>query len=130
MLIVQVIGNLGGDPEIKESKAGMNYARFSIASNKKIKGEKVTTWLNVTVFDEYKVEFVGKYLNKGDKVFIEGEPAARAYEKDGEARASFDVVLGFGSKIEIMGKPEANTALVKAEKTEGWDDELDDEAPF
>jgi single-strand DNA-binding protein len=107
MLTMQVIGNLGADPEVKESTSGKRYARFSIASNKKIKGEKITTWVNCTVFDERKVDFLSQYVNKGTKLFIEGEPAARAYEKDGEPKASLDLVLSFGSKIEICSSEQS-----------------------
>ena len=101
MLTLQAIGNLGADPEDKTTERGMRYCRFSLATNKKVKGEKVTTWINCTVFDEKKIEFIMAYVRKGTKLFIEGEPSARAYESNGEARASLDVILGFGSKIEI-----------------------------
>lgn len=101
MLTIQAIGNLGADPEDKTTDRGLRYARFSLATNKKVKGEKVTTWINCTVFDEKKIEFLNNYVRKGTKLFIEGEPSARAYDSNGEARASLDVILGFGSKIEI-----------------------------
>jgi len=78
MLTMQAMGNVGSDPEIKTTEKGVKLARFSLASNKKIKGEKITTWVNVTVFDERKVDFIASYVKKGTKVFIEGEPQARA----------------------------------------------------
>lgn len=141
MLTMQVIGNLGGDPEVKETQSGTRLCRFSVASNKKIKGEKVTTWVNVTVFDPHKIDFASNYLRKGAKVFIEGEPQARAYEQNGEARSSLDCVLSFGSKLEICSsEPGENGNGQAAQRTErpaakkpvatpAWGDDLDDEIP-
>ena len=148
MLTMQVIGNLGADPEAKTTERGVKLCRFSLASNKKIKGEKITTWVNVTVFDEHKIEFITKYLRKGSKVFIEGEPQARAYESQGESRASLDCVLSYGSKIEICSSDaaegngnsrasDAASSQDNAASSQGsasdWgndDDDLDDEVPF
>jgi single-strand DNA-binding protein len=101
MLTMQVIGNVGQDPEEKATNAGKKFCRLSIASNKKVQGEKVTTWIGVTVFDEKKVEFIMNYVRKGTRLFLEGEPQARAYEANGETRSSLDMILGYGSKIEI-----------------------------
>jgi single-strand DNA-binding protein len=141
MLIIQALGNLGQDPEEKTSSSGVKFCRFSLATNKKVKGEKVTTWLNVTVFDERKIEFLTKYVTKGTKLFIEGEPQVRAYEKDGEARASFDIILGFGSKIEICSSDngaasDAAPAQSKPAPKQAnpshwdWDDDLNDDIPW
>ncbi len=143
MLTMQAMGNVGGDPEIKTTDKGVKLARFSLASNKKVKGEKVTTWVNVTVFDEKKIDFIGNYVKKGTKLFIEGEPQARAYSADGEARSSLDCILSYGSKIEIASSEgssngvsnaastQANTASAQESTTArgGWDDDLDD-VPF
>jgi single-strand DNA-binding protein len=107
MLTMQVIGNLGADPEDKTSSGGTRFCRFSLASNKKVKGEKVTTWINVTVFDEKKIDFLINYVRKGTRLFVEGEPAARAYEQNGEVKASLDMILGYNSKIEICSSEPA-----------------------
>lgn len=133
MITLQVIGNLGADPEEKTSDRGTRYARFSLASNKKVKGEKVTTWVNVTVFDENKIDFLMKYVTKGTKLFIEGEPQARAYESNGEMRASLDVILGFGSKIEICSsEPRDSSGSDQANKQDKSksDDFDDDDIPW
>lgn len=134
MLTMQVIGNLGADPEEKTTDRGTRYARFSLASNKKIKGEKVTTWVNVTVFDERKIDFLMQYVTKGTKLFIEGEPSARAYDSNGEPRASLDCVLGFGSKIEICSsEPRDDNRASDAASSQGNAapvDDLNDDIPW
>lgn len=135
MLTMQAMGNVGSDPEIKTTEKGVKLARFSLASNKKIKGEKITTWVNVTVFDERKVEFIAAYVKKGTKLFIEGEPQARAYLKDGAACSSQDCILSYGSKIEIASSEGASasdtvgTVTTSQGVTDDWANDLDD-APF
>lgn len=135
MLTMQVIGNLGADPETKTSERGTKFCRFSIASNKKIKGEKVTTWVNVTVFDEHKIDFLEKYVTKGTKLFVEGEPQARGYESNGEVRASLDLILGFGSKIEICSSEPrdsngSNGSSGASDEGDDNYDDLNDDVPF
>lgn len=127
MLTIQALGNLGGDPEEKTTQSGVRYARFSVATNRKIKGQKVTTWLNCTVFNDTSVDFVMKYLKKGVRVFVEGEPSARAYESNGEAKASLDCTLGFGSKIEIASAPSDNGSSDTDQS--GGNSQVDDEEP-
>jgi len=139
MLTMQAMGNVGSDPEIKTTEKGVKLARFSLASNKKIKGEKITTWINVTVFDERKIDFIAAYIKKGTKLFIEGEPQARAYLKDGAACSSQDCILSYGSKIEIAssdpsgGGDSMSSAVTTAQgKSDDWGlggNDLDD-APF
>lgn len=136
MLTMQMIGNVGGDPEFKETQSGTKLCRLSVAANKKMKGEKITTWVNVTIFDERKIEFVRNFIRKGTKVFLEGEPQARGFLKDGEARASLDLTLGFGSKIEICSSDRADNAASTQDRpastasSGGWNDPLDDDVPW
>lgn len=137
MLTMQVIGNLGADPAFKETQGGTKMCSFSIAVNKKVKGEKQTTWVSVTVFDERKIEFIRDYVRKGSKLFLEGEPRARAYEKDGDVRSSLDLTLGFGSKIEICSSERADNAAPMQNSPApatagggGWNDDLNDDVPW
>ena len=53
---VILIGNLGKDPEIKELDGGKIFAKLSLATNEKYKGESKTTWHNIVVWDEKKAE--------------------------------------------------------------------------
>ena len=87
---VQLIGNLGKDPEIK-SFDQRKKASFSIATDETYKnqnGEKVTEtqWHNVVVWGKL-AEIVEKYLKKGNEVAIEGKLVHRSYETaSGEKR--------------------------------------------
>ena len=88
---VQLIGNLGNDPEIVNLEGGTKLAKFSIATNetyKNAKGEKVTDtqWHNVVAWGKT-AEIVENYLNKGNEVAVEGKLTHRSYEtKEGEKR--------------------------------------------
>lgn len=88
---VQLIGNLGNDPEIINMEGGAKLAKFSIATNetyKNGKGEKVTDtqWHNVVAWGKT-AEIAENYLNKGKEVAIEGKLTTRSYEtKEGEKR--------------------------------------------
>ncbi len=88
---VQLIGNLGNDPEIVTLDSGTKLAKFSIATNESYKnaqGEKVTDteWHNVAAWGKT-AEIVENYLVKGNEVAIEGKLTHRIYEtKEGEKR--------------------------------------------
>ncbi|MDX1363621.1 single-stranded DNA-binding protein [Arenibacter latericius] len=88
---VQLIGNLGNDPEIVNLDGGAKLAKFSIATNetfRNAKGDKVTDtqWHNVVAWGKT-AEIVENYLTKGKEVAIEGKLTTRTYEtKEGEKR--------------------------------------------
>ncbi len=85
---VQLIGNLGGKPEVKNTEAGKKVATFSMATNeiyRNAKGEKVTEtqWHRLVAWGKI-AELVEKYLDKGKEVAIEGKLLNRSYtDKDG-----------------------------------------------
>ena len=94
---VQLIGNLGNDPEILNLDSGKKLARFNIATNesyKNNKGERVTDtqWHNVVAWGKT-AELIEKYVTKGKEVAIEGKLASRSYEtKEGDRRYVTEVV--------------------------------------
>ncbi|MEM9362432.1 MAG: single-stranded DNA-binding protein [Bacteroidota bacterium] len=88
---VQLIGNLGNDPEVIILENGNKLAKFSMATNesyKNAKGERVTEtqWHNVVAWGKT-AEIVENYLTKGKEVAVEGKLTSRSYEtKEGEKR--------------------------------------------
>jgi single-strand DNA-binding protein len=94
---VQLIGNLGNNPEIITLESGKKLAKFSIATNESYKnsqGEKVTDtqWHNVVAWNKT-AEIIERYLEKGSEVAIEGKLTSRSYEtKEGEKRYVTEVV--------------------------------------
>ena len=94
---VQLIGNLGNDPEIINLESGKTLAKFSIATNeryKNSKGEKVTEtqWHNIIAWGRT-ATLAEKFLQKGKEVAIEGKLTSRSYETStGEKRYVTEVV--------------------------------------
>ncbi len=88
---VQLIGNLGNDPEIINLEGGTKLAKFSMATSdayKNAQGEKVeeTQWHNIVAWGKV-AEIAENYLNKGKQVAIAGKLTHRSYETNaGEKR--------------------------------------------
>ena len=74
---VQLIGNLGNNPEIITLESGKKLAKFSIATNESYKnamGEKVTdTQLHNVIAWNKTAEIIEKYVTKGNEIAIEGK---------------------------------------------------------
>ncbi len=110
---VQLIGNLGNDPEVITLDSGKKLAKFSIATNESYKnaqGEKVTDtqWHNVIAWNKT-AEIVEKYLTKGNEVAVEGKLTSRSYEdKEGVKKYITEVVVNellmLGGKQSIKKK--------------------------
>ena len=93
---VQIMGNLGKDPEIKVTNSGKAVARLSVAVNRKYtdpQGEEkqYTEWVNVVAWGKL-AEAAGNELQKGDYIYAEGRYSTRSYEKNDETRYFTEVV--------------------------------------
>ena len=93
---VQLIGNLGSAPEVRNTESGKKLVRFSIATNEiyhNAKGEKVkeTQWHNVIAWGKV-ADIAEKYLTKGSEVAIEGKLMNNNYtDKDGNKKYSTEI---------------------------------------
>lgn len=103
---VQLIGNLGMDPEMKEIKNGRKMAKFSLATNETYRnssGEKVseTQWHNLVAWGR-NAEVIEKFLKKGSEVAISGKLVHRNYDdKDGNKKYFTEVEV---KDILLLGK--------------------------
>ena len=103
---VQLIGNLGNNPEIINLESGKTLAKFSIATNESYKnasGEKVTDtqWHNVVAWGKT-AQIIEKYVTKGKEVAVDGKLTSRSYEtKEGEKRYVTEVVC---NELLMLGK--------------------------
>lgn len=95
---IDLIGNLGNDPELRYTPSGVPVASFNLAvsrqwtdSNDGEKKQK-TTWFRISVWNK-QAEVVAEHLRKGRQVFVTGEvEEARVYtDRDGKPRASLEV---------------------------------------
>lgn len=103
---VQLIGNVGNDPEIKNLDGGRKLANLTIATNdsyKNDKGEKIETteWHRVTAWGAT-AELIEKYVTKGNQIGIEGKLTHRSYDdKNGEKRYITEIVV---NELLLLGK--------------------------
>jgi|TARA_B110000285_G_scaffold48687_1_gene55126 single-strand DNA-binding protein len=95
---VQLIGNLGNDPEIITLESGKKLAKFSLATNESYKdasGQKIdkVEWHNLVAWGKT-CDIIEKYLTKGKEVAVEGKLTSRSYEtKEGEKRYITEIVV-------------------------------------
>ena len=104
---VQLIGNLGNNPEIRTTEGGKKMAKFSVATNetyRTAKGEKITEtqWHNLIAWGKV-ADIAEQFLSKGSEVAIEGKLINRNYiDKDGNKRYVTEVqvneILMLGDK--------------------------------
>lgn len=103
---VQLIGNLGNDPEIIVLDSGKKLAKFSVATNETYKnqeGERVTDtqWHTIVAWGKT-AEIIENYVTKGKEVAIEGKLSHRSFEdKDGNKRYTTEVVC---TELLMLGK--------------------------
>jgi len=128
---VILIGNLGGDPELKTFDGGGKQVKFSLATSesykKKDTGEKVTNteWHNIVVGNPNQADVVMQYLSKGDKIYLEGKIKYRSWDdKDGNKK--------YMTEIHLM---QFSFLTTKGEKTETAPNKenapaVDDDLPF
>jgi single-strand DNA-binding protein len=96
---VQIIGNLGADPELRHTPSGMAVTNFRVAVNRTRKGPdgetvEETEWFRVVAWDRLG-ETCDEYLRRGSRVYIEGRLQSRKYtDKDGIERTSVEIVAG------------------------------------
>lgn len=93
---VLIYGNLTRDPEIKTLPSGSAVANFSLATNRTYndrdgnKKEEVE-YHNLVCFGK-QAENLGKYMKKGDGLFIEGRLQTRSWEKDGRKNYRTEII--------------------------------------
>ena len=103
---VQLIGNVGNDPEIKNLDGGKKVANITMATNEvyyKENGDKVeqTEWHKVVAWGKT-AEIIEKYVTKGKEIAIEGKLTHRSYDdKNGEKRYITEVVA---NEVLLLGK--------------------------
>lgn len=94
---VILIGNLGKDPECKQSQSGIAICSLSLATARKYKdaqgnAQEETEWHRISLFGRM-AELAGQYLSKGSSVYIEGRLRTRKYkDKDGIDRYVTEII--------------------------------------
>ncbi len=146
---VQIIGNLGADPEMRTIPSGSAVTNFRVAVSRNRRGPDgtmvdETEWFRCVAFDSggYKLaEICNQFLRKGQKVYVEGRLQSRKYaDKDGVERTSVEIIAsemvmlsgreegeGHG---EGMGAPQRAPVASGTHRAPAGGDEFEDDVPF
>jgi single-strand DNA-binding protein len=137
---VQLIGNVGKDPEIRSMQDGRELASFTLATTDswrdKATGERKdkTEWHRVVVFNDGLVNIVKNYVKKGIRLYIEGSLQTRKWTDDSNhERYTTEIVLqGFNSTLFMLDSKPASDMSYTNDKVkdtvsslaEGLDDDM------
>jgi single-strand DNA-binding protein len=147
---VILVGNLGKDPEIRFTQAGLKMASFSLATSDswkdKTTGERKdrTEWHRVVVMNDKIADVIEKYVKKGTKLFVEGQLQTRKYtDQQGIDRYVTEIVIStYRGGIELLDKLSNTTNTQTYDVSSQNDtqsaalpqqhslDDLNDEIPF
>jgi single-strand DNA-binding protein len=102
---VMLIGNLGGDPDVRSSAGGMTIAKFSLATSSSRKDQQTGNWIEETEWHRVALfgrlaEVAQQYLRKGSKVYIEGRIKTNKWQdQDGNDRYTTEVI---GNEMQML----------------------------
>lgn len=141
---VILCGNVGGDPVVRQTKDGMRVASVSLATSEKWNDKQgnpreKTEWHNLILWNTASgrklADLAERYVNKGDKLLIEGRVQYRSWQaNDGTERYSAEVRVD--SMTFLTQKAAANVAgarVAQSDKEAAAGGELadaDDGLPF
>ena len=107
---VILVGNLGREPEARAMQNGGKVVTFSLATNESWRDKATnerrdkTEWHRVVIFNQNLGDIAEKYLQKGSKVYLEGQLQTRKYtDQSGQEKYTTEVVLqAFGSTLTLL----------------------------
>ena len=134
---VVLIGNLGGDPELRQTDSGTAVCNMSLATNESYTdqdGNEVqqTEWHDVVAWGRL-AEVCGEYLSKGSQVYFEGKLQTRSWEDEGgNTRYSTEVKAREMMFLDSNRQGGSSGAAGGAQRPEPAGDsfEPDDDLPF
>lgn len=94
---VMIIGNLGGDPEMRFTPSGNPVTTFSVATNRVFNsgdGERKeeTEWFSVVTWARL-AENCNRFLTKGQRIYVEGRLHTRSWDgQDGQKHTRVEVI--------------------------------------
>lgn len=114
---VQLIGNLGANPELKKFDSGNAVCNFSIATNMKYKNQKgetveETQWHKIVLWGKL-AEFAAENLEKGNRILVDGRISTRNY-KDDKGVIQYVTEIVANEMLILNGKAIAEPAAKRA----------------
>lgn len=94
---IMLIGNVGNDPEIRATSSGARVAKVSLATNRTWSDragqqQERTEWHRLTFFGRL-VDIVEQWVNKGDRLYVEGRIEYSQVEGESGTRYFTDIVV-------------------------------------
>ncbi|HYL40859.1 MAG TPA: single-stranded DNA-binding protein [Candidatus Binatus sp.] len=138
---IQIVGNLGRDPELRYTPSGRPVTEFSVAVNQSSKNQQTgewveaTDWFRVSVWGD-RAERAAENLRKGTRVLVDGRFRTREYEtKDGRKGTSLEISADSGLSLDRREQAEGTFAGAPSAAPAGAprgaaDDTEIDELPF
>ena len=108
---VILLGNVGGDPEVRHMPNGNAVANITLATSERWKDKQTgqqqekTDWHRIVFFGRL-AEVVGQYVRKGSKLYIEGKLQTREWEKDGVKRYTTEIVVDINGQMQMLDSPQ------------------------
>jgi single-strand DNA-binding protein len=122
---VQIIGNLGRDPEIRYTADNKPIANVTVATTDKWKKDgqqqEKTEWHRIVVFGGL-AEVVEKYLKKGDSAYFEGKIQTRKWQDNtGNERYTTEIVVDqFSGTMQMLGAPKGAGGYSQEAPSQGY----------
>jgi len=142
---IQIVGNLGRDPELRYTPNGRPVTEFSVAVNQSTKNQQTnewveaTDWFRVSVWGD-RAERAAENLRKGTRVLVDGRFRTREYEtKDGRKGLSLEITADTVLSLDrregsaegtFSGAPAGAAAPAGGSRPGGLDDTEIDGLPF
>jgi len=91
-----LIGNVGRDPDIRETKSGKKVANFSLATDRwksaDNEQEERTDWHRLTLWN-LQAQYAEEYIRIGDRIYVEGRLEYDSYERDGVTIPTAEIIV-------------------------------------
>jgi len=126
MNLVILSGNTGHQPEIKYSQSGLAIANLSLVTQEKVKDEKKTVWHKIVAFGKT-AELIYEYVNKGDRITIQGRITYEEWEKEGVKRTATKIIA---DKVEFGGSKKRANENEAVGMVQDVFDSKDEDIPF
>lgn len=136
-----LVGRMGDAVKVRTSQGGKKIGNVRLACSEGYGDNETTSWFDVVIFDEKKVEVLEKFAGKGSRIYVSGPLRVRKWEKDNVTHYSTELVVSFEGSLELMDskddKPDTGTrtqskpqSQEKAPAFGAFDTDLDDDVPF
>ncbi len=130
---VDLIGNLGRDPEVRVTPGGTTVTNFSLATNDRWRDKESgelkerTEWHRCVAWEK-KAEVLGEHLKKGSQVFITGKLKTREWtDSEGVKRYTTEIEV---KDFKMLGGKPATEGFAPGDRPEPAPDQLENDIPF